>query len=85
MDSTRSTAAAAVVLIAVLPFAVTVVGDSFGTVPDPAPPAQTPAPQPAEAQPITPAQEAAPAQFGEPQTSVAPAPVPDGAQIPGDG
>lgn len=78
MDALRSTGAAAAVLLVVLPFAITAVGDSFGTVPDPAPP-QTP-----EAAPAAPAQ-ASPSPFGEPQTSIAPAPVPDRAQIPGDG
>lgn len=76
MDSARSTAVAAVALLVTLPFAITVVGDSFGTVPDPAPP-QTP-----EAPTAT--EQAAPAPFGVPQTSIAPAPVPDSAQIPGD-
>lgn len=85
MDSLRSTVAAAATFLVILPFAITVIGDSFGTVPDPAPP-QTPESAPAAAaQQPTPAQEAAPAPFGVPQTSVAPAPVPAGAQIPGDG
>lgn len=78
MDSLRSTVAAAATFLVILPFAITVVGDSFGTVPDPAP-TQTPEAQPADAE------QAAPAPFGVPQTSVAPAPVPAGARIPGDG
>lgn len=78
MDSGRSTVAAAAAVLVMLPFAITAVGDSFATVPDPAP-AQTPETAPAP----TPAEEAAPAPFGEPQTSIAPAPVPEGAQIPG--
>lgn len=83
MDSLRSTAAAAAALLVVLPFAITGVGDAFGTVPDPTPSQPPAASQPPAESPAP--LEAAPAPFGEPQTSVAPAPVPDGAQIPGDG